>query len=263
MKKTLSILIGLALAVSVFGQSDEALSELTMTMSTQGPDYYADDAPVAVGETYLLVYVKAGQTFQGVRSDESLVNTNNLKATTSQAIAGSKCEFKAIQYAEKDYPAGGTWVLVLLDTRKANGAPGGLITGYSDSEVIPAAKKAAAGGANLGGDLKVQADDGKGLSVGSVASAPANTPDPVIAAVDPKGEKVDVRIKNFTDAASYEVQTRTSLAAGNWEPAVGGKLLQAKTLGVTPGPAAELPVTLDVPANDTVRFFRVIVPGGK
>lgn len=260
MKKILSILIGLSLAVSAFG---EGLSQVTMTISTEGPDAYADGTPVLVGETYLLVYVKSGE-FEGVRSDGTLVNpAKDLKVTTSLAVEGSKCGFKAIQYPETLYPAGGTWVIVLLDTRDANGNLGGLVTGHSDA--VPAAKSVAQGSMSPGG-MRVLADaggSGSGLTVGSLARAPSTTPNPVIAAVEPNGTAVGLKIKNFTDTANYEVQTRTSLASGNWEPAVGGVKLQARTLGVVPGPAAEMPATLTVPADDTVRFFRVIVPGGK
>jgi hypothetical protein len=40
MKQTLSILLGVALAATAFG--GDSLKELTLTLSTQGPDLYAD-----------------------------------------------------------------------------------------------------------------------------------------------------------------------------------------------------------------------------
>ncbi len=260
-QKTLSLFIGLALAASVFGAlSDESLSDLTLAISTEGPDSYADGTPVQVGETYLLVYVPVGEEFLGVRTDGSLVNPATVKVTTSLAIEGAKCGFKPIQYPATLYPAGGTWVIVLLDTRTAAGTPGGLVV--AQSEAVASATSVAGGGTSVG-EMRVLAEAGSGMAAKSLTPAPADTPDPVITALEPNGASVGIRIKNFTDKASYEVQTRTDLASGTWEPAVGGKLLQAKTLGIQPGASAELPATLTVPADDTVRYFRVIVPGGK
>ncbi len=257
MKKTLSMLLGLSLAVSAFGA--DSLSELTLSISTEGPDVYADGTPVLVGETYLLVYVKAGAAFAGVQTDGALVDpVNNVKVTTSQAIEGAKCGFKAIQYPATLFPAGGSWVIVLLDTRTADGTLGGLVAGHSAA--VPAAKRTATSGLGLG-TVRAAAASGSGLTSSAVPPAPTDTPAPVISAIEPKGTAVGLRIKNFTDKASYEVQTCTDLASGAWQQAKGGARLQA--LGRPTGPSAELPATLTVPADDTVRYFRVIVPGGK
>jgi hypothetical protein len=261
MKKALSILIGLSLVVSAFGVTSEALSELTLSISTQGPDSYADGTSVLVGETYLLVYIKAGETFKGIRTDGSLVDpVNNVRVTTSLAIAGAKCGFKAIQYPAELYPAGGSWVIVLLDTRTAAGTVGGLVAGHSAA--VASATQTAGGGTSLG-ELRATASSGSGLTADSVARATANASNPAIAGIDRNGDKVGVRIKDFTDGDIYEVQTRTDLKSGAWAPAVGGTLLQAKAIGVQAGTSAELPATLTVPSTDTVRFFRVIIPGSK
>ena len=126
MKKTLSLISGLLVAATMFGA--EVKDQLTLAMSTPGPDTYADGSPVLVGETYLLVYVKQGAVFGGVQTDGSLVDPlNNVIVTRGQAVEGAKCGYKAIQYPAATYPEGGSWVIVLLDTRKADGAVGGLI----------------------------------------------------------------------------------------------------------------------------------------
>ena len=132
MKKALLVFSGLLVATTMFGA--EVKDQRTLAMSTPGPDTYADGTPVLVGETYLLVYVKQGQVFGGVYTDGSLVDPdNNVIATTGQAVEGAKCGYKAIQYSAATYPEGGAWVIVLLDTRKADGAIGGLVAAQGAS----------------------------------------------------------------------------------------------------------------------------------
>lgn len=257
MKKTLSMISGLFLTASVFGA--DGLAQLTLSMSTPGPDVYADGTQVLPGETYLLVYVKQGAVFQGVMSDGTLADpANNLIVTKGMAVQGAKCGFKAIQYPADLYPAGGSWLIVLLDTRDASGSVGGLVAAQGASAAAAAASGSSTA-LNAVSGTAVQEGGVSGLTAAAPSRAPADTPAPVIAAVQPQGSSVDVRIKNFTDKALYEVQSTTDLASGAWQSATGGKQrVQASAQSVAAG---ELPVTVSVPANDSVRFFRVIVPG--
>ena len=225
------------------------LSQLTLSISTPGPDTYSDGQPVQVGETYLLVYVASGSTFQGVRTDGALVDpVNNRIATTATAVTGAKCGFKAIQYPAELYPAGGSWVIVLLDTRDASGAVGGLVAAQGVGESVASAS---------GDSTKLNAvgagQHGTTLAATTLSPAPADTPAPVIASVKAQGSAVDILVENVTGRALYEVQSMTDLVSGDWRPAVGGTRLRAT--------AADLPVAVQVPAGDRVRFFRVIVPG--
>lgn len=258
MKKTLSIVSVLLLGATAFSAD---LAQLTLSISTPGPDCYADGTPVLAGETYLLVYVSQGAAFLGVRTDGTLVDAvNNRVVTKGAAVQGSKCGFKAIQYPADLYPAGGSWVIVLLDTRDASGAVGGLVAAQGASAA------AASGSSTTLNAVSGTAASGEGTSVltaGALSQAPAGTPAPVISGVEPQGSSVNVRIKNFTDKALYEVQSTTDLASGAWQSASGGKQrVQANAQTVVAGEnGAELPVAVQVPANDSVRFFRVIVPG--
>lgn len=225
------------------------LSQLTLSLSTPGPDSYADGQLVQAGETYLLVYVAAGSTFQGVLTDGTLVDpVNNLVATRATAVEGAKCGFKAIQYPAALYPAGGSWVIVLLDTRDAAGVVGGLVAAQGAGSSVAAASGESAALNSLGA-----AQGGVSLSATTLSPAPADTPAPVLTAIQHQGSTVNVLIQDVTDRALYEVQSTTDLASGDWQPASGGTRLRAST--------AELPVAVQVPAADKVRFFRVIVPG--
>jgi hypothetical protein len=257
MKQTLSILFGVALAVTAFG--GDSLKELTLTLSTQGPDLYADGSAVKTGETYLLVYVHAGATNAGVRTDGTLVDSvGNAIATTGTAIDGSRCGFKAIQYPASLYPADGKWALVLLDTRDANDNVGGLVAGQSEVTTGVNLRSAASHYGPVAMD--VPTTSGLGLTSSGRTATPTGVPIPVIASVASKGNTVDIKIKDFSDKVSYEVEDCTDLAAGNWQNRSGpkGMRLQANTLGITPGAGKELPATVSIPDNDTVRFFRVI-----
>ena len=257
MKKTLSMVSGLLLAASVFGA--DGLEQLTLSISTPGPDTYADGTQVLVGETYLLVYVKQGATFQGLFTDGTLVDPENNKiATKAFAVEGAKCGYTPIQYPAALFPEGGSWVIVLLDTRKADGMVGGLVAGVGSGAATGAASALSTSLNSVGGGA---AGSGAAptLNVSAPTLALANTPQPEITAVLPKaGGAVDVRFKNISDKALYNVQSATDLA-GEWQTVA--TRVQASSQNIVQGAnGAELPAAVQVPAADKVRFFKVVVP---
>lgn len=263
MKKLLTMAAGLVLATSAFAADLPEYSTLQIT--TEGPDRYADGTDVLPGETYLLVYMQPGVTtdmFPGVRPDGTLVNSaSNRIVGTSVAIAGdhgTKCSDKQFQYLSATY-ANGTWIIVLLDTRKGNEQLGGLVSGYSivNDRVSCSADKATC-------TLTVRAQSGAGLTAITDTVPPGNLPTPVITAVARNNDSADIRFKGFADGVIYEVHSLTNLTSGGWvkaTPKTAISQISAKALGVEPGPAAELPVSVSVPANDDTRFFKVIVKG--
>ena len=253
MKKSISILTLLLVGISAMGA--EGLSQLTLSISTQGPDYYADGTTVQVGEKYLLVYVSKGVEFAGINSDGTLVDpVGNKKVTDAVAVEGAKCGFKAIQYPPTMYPAGGEFIIVLLDTRDAGGAVGNLVSqvGISDTEAA-----ASDSSTKLNAISVAATTDGGGpaLVADTQSKAPADTPAPVISKMEGAGENVSLTVDNVSETAVYEVQTTTDLSSGQWNAVVGGARLQVAT-GDTGFSA-----TVEVPENDKVRFFRVMVPG--
>ena len=256
MKKALSMVSGLLLAASVFGA--DGLSQLTLSISTPGPDCYADGTQVLVGETYLLVYVKQGATFQGLYMDGTLVDAeNNRIAAKAFAVEGAKCGYTPIQYPATMFPEGGSWVIVLLDTRKADGTVGGLVAGVGSGTAAGAASALSTSLNSVGGGA-----DGSvapALNVTAPTLALANLPQPEITAVLPKaGGAVDVRFKNISDKALYNVQSTTDLA-GEWQTVASRVQVSSQNI-VQGADGAELPATVQVPTTDTVRFFKVVVP---
>lgn len=256
MKKTISTIALMLAAAAVWAVNPG--SELTLSFSTQGPDAYADGTPVAVGETYLLVYVAQGAAFAGVQMDGTLVDpVNNKIATTSTAIRGAKCAFKAIQYPDGLFPSSGSWTIVLLDTRDEAGVPGGLVAA---SGSVAAGQAAASGSTSL---AALNGPAAGGITASAAASVPAGTvvPVPEITEVAVGGGKASLRIADFADNVIYQVETATDLSS--WEPAAGAARVQGKSARAVLGKGgrAELPAEVPVSEGDKVRFFRVIVPG--
>jgi len=257
MKQTLAIFSGLILCLSTFGTTP-----LTFSLSTPGPDAYADGTPVKVGEKYLLVYVRQGAEFKGVLMSGELVDSvNNVIAATGYAVEGAKCGFKAIQYSPTDYPEGGEWYVVLLDTRDASGAVGSLVAALGVRASTGAAAAESTSLSSLNGTSS--SDSGtSGLSASTTSSASADTPAPVITAVERgSGTAASVCFSNFKDRTLYEIQCKTNLTSGSWVAVSGGSRVSTATVSAISGSGgvSELPVSVQVPANDPVRFFRVVV----
>lgn len=255
MKKMFSVAAGVVLALSAYAINPGSLT--TLAVSTPGPDTYQDGTPVLTGETYLLVYVKQGATFQGVYTDGALVDSANSTVVLKlSAVEGSKCGYTPIQYSTDQFPAGGTWVIVLLDTRTADGTVGGLVAGLGTGPAVASASAMSTGLNALNG---AAGDGSQGISTVTAASAVPNVPAPEITSVQVNGAAVDVRFKNFSNKAIYAVQTATDLT-GEWQTVA--TRVQATAQNVVKGATGddELPATVTVQPTDTVRFFKVIVP---
>jgi len=251
MKQILSLLFGVVLAATAFG---DTLGTLTLTASTTGPDRYADGSLVLAGETYLLVYVNEGATFGGVRTDGTLVNTaSNAIATTGTATDDARCGMVAIQYPASLYPSLVEWALVLLDTRNANGV-GGLVVGVS--EVTDGVNLGTAKNSMAPAGVVAQAEAGEGLTVSRKAKLPAGVTAPVISSIEPTANGAKIRVANVAATVPYDVETTTDLASGDWSETGSGRSLQMATHGVSGG--SELAATVTAPAAE-VRFFRVVI----
>jgi hypothetical protein len=253
MKKLLFIFFSLTVAASVFGA--DSLSQLTMTISTPGPDCYKDGSRVLDGETYLLVYLKTNAAFKGVLMNGSLADpVNNVIAATARALNGG-CAFKAIQFSPNLFPSTGKWLIALLDTRKADGTAGGLVVNSGASGVVsgPSATSPTVN------DLLASSSSGSNLTLTStvIAASVPGTPAPVITAIYPHGASITVSFNNLANGNNYYLQEVTGLDSNTntW----------TTTPVVNPIPCFDSAATIsvDVPApatNQTVQFFRVVTP---
>jgi len=145
-------------------------------------------------------------------------------------------------------------MIVLLDTRKADGTVGGPVAGYSSMVASPSKKGASS--------TSMNSLSGAGVVVGEMPVLPAGVTlqKPVIASIQQGATAVKLGIKDFSYNVNYEVQTTTDLLAGPWVPAKAGVAarLVASAQNVQDG---ELKEEVPVAAEDAARFFRVVVPG--
>ncbi len=255
MKNLISVFAGLAIVTAAFGQ--ESLSQLTMTISTTGPDCYQDGSLVLNGETYLLVYLKTNAPFHGVLMDGTLADpVNNVIATRSKASKGA-CEFKAVQYAPSLYPSSGKWVIVLTDTRKSDGSVGGLVAKVGTSTAVAGQSGSSLSIASLS---TATSTSGKSTPASIIASgnalSQADVQAPVITAIEQKGGAAKIHFRGDPKySLNYEVQEVADLSSGAWVSVV--KRI-AKPAGLATQ-ASDLPPVAPADSGN-VRFFRVVIP---
>lgn len=251
MKKSVAIFAGaIAILLTLNSWASLVGSKGTLTVSTTGPDKYSDGTSVVAGETYLLVYVGNGSVFGGVQPDGTVSDGSRVAATFS-ADANSSCPYTPVTFSTVDYPEGGSWVLVLLDTRKADGTVGGPVAAFSALEVAPKATASTMSVKGVSGDVA--------LTAGTGALLPDGVKSPVIASVQAADSNVKLGIKNFDSNVNYEVQSSASLNGG-WTPVKSGVAgrLQANAQNVV---GDELKTEVPVVENEKARFYRVVVPG--
>jgi hypothetical protein len=249
MKTLLTVFCGMMMAAIVHGAADEGLPQQTLQFRTEGPDAYADGTPVVPGETYALVYVKAGGAFQGVRPDGTLVSPDNVVVTTSVATDEHRCLTKQIQYPVSLYPAGGQWLVVLLDTRSSASSVGGLVAASSGDG---AGAKCQAGGGTALGTLNATSPGG-GLASTRPAAVPEGIQPPVITGIAVQGGGVHLTVANCTNT-TYVVESSADM--GTWQTATANEADSRITpLGGGTG-ARTVPLT----EGASVRFFKVVVP---
>ena len=208
-KKLAMILAAVAAGAAVAGQDN-----LLATFSTQGPDCYADGTVVPDGECYALVWTKTGASFAGITVDGKAAGDQDLNRVLCIAplAKGGRCpdvvvevdKLVAVQWAE-----GGTFSLHLLDTRKADGTPGGVasgVNGYGAAEAFSLAAKTAADG--------VQAATATNAALAATATVlPASIPQPKIKSIEVKDGVVRLTVERTSRLMRYAVSSGESPAA--------------------------------------------------
>ena len=131
MKKILMMLAMAATSAALAGQDN-----LLATFSTKGPDCYADGTVVKDGESYALVWTKAGAAFAGITVTGEAVGDQNLNRVLCIAplAKDGRCPDVVVEVNKLVadlYAGAGTFSLHLLDTRKADGTPGGVEAGVN------------------------------------------------------------------------------------------------------------------------------------
>lgn len=141
MKKILMTILAMA-ATSATLPCFADQGSVMLTISTKGPDCYADGTPVQDGERYAIVWTRSGATFAGITVDGKAAGdpADNEVVTVKKCAKDGHCiEFVYEIPANKvsQYVGKGTFSVHLLDTRTADGTPGGKkvgVNGFSDSQ---------------------------------------------------------------------------------------------------------------------------------
>ena len=132
MKKSLMVMLAVAVTSAALAGQDNLLA----TFSTKGPDCYADGTVVKDGESYALVWTKAGAAFAGITVTGEAVGDQDLNRVLCIAplAKDGRCPDVVVEVNKLVadlYAGAGTFSLHLLDTRKADGTPGGVEAGVN------------------------------------------------------------------------------------------------------------------------------------
>lgn len=133
MKKSFAALMCLVAATSFAG-----MNNIVVTFGTKGPDKYADGTTVVDGEVYALVWTPSGAAFAGINADGSAIAPSKIVRKVACAENGGcpNMQFQIPEEEAKSYP-GGTWSVVLLDTRRfAADADGKVLLDASGNKVV-------------------------------------------------------------------------------------------------------------------------------
>lgn len=254
MKKLVTMVVGAMAAVAAFAA---AQNDLRVTFWSAGPDQYKDGSTVVDGEMYALIWTKAGSTFAGFAADGSLVD-----AAASQLVVagpwaqGGKCKpmIHLIDAAKAPAYAAGTFALVCLDTRNADGtvsAPKRDADGLADLTVVNGATMVAT---STSDGLSSSMNSKGGVIIDTASPLPEGVPQPEITGlemVNVNGEPMmKLTVKNTVPYLRYK-GAKVELSAG------------AESAGQDTGIAANGAATTDkevevlVPAKGKQGFFKV------
>ena len=211
--KNILMTILAAVAIPAMAGQDNILA----TFSTKGPDRYADGTVVKDGECYALVWTKTGATFAGITVTGEAAGDQDLNRVLCVAplAKDGRCREVVVEVNKvvaDQYAGAGTFSLHLLDTRKADGTPGGLeagVNGYGTAQEFSLAAKSAADG--------VQAGVATNAALAATATIlPASIPQPKIKSIEVKDGVVRLTVARTSRLMRYGVSsgaTPTGLAA--------------------------------------------------
>ena len=209
MKKILMILAAAATsaALPLLAGQDNLLA----TFSTKGPDRYADGTLVKDGESYALVWTKAGATFAGITVTGEAVGDQNLNRVLCIAplAKDGRCPDVVVEVNKVVadlYAGAGTFSLHLLDTRKADGTPGGVeagVNGYGATQAF-----------TLSAATQLQSGVATNAALAATATVlPDSIPQPKIKSIEVKDGIVRLTVARTSKFVRYGVSSGTTPGA--------------------------------------------------
>lgn len=201
MKKSLMMM----LAVVATGAAVAGQDNLLVTFSTKGPDCYADGTVVKDGECYALVWTKADASFEGITVTGEAVGDQDLNRVICIAplAKGGRCPDVVVEVNKVVadlYAGAGTFSLHLLDTRKADGTPGGVeagVNGYGTAQEF-----------TLSAAEQLQSGVATNAALAATATVlPASIPQPKIKSIEVKNGIVRLTVARTSKMVRYGVSS--------------------------------------------------------
>ena len=206
-------LILLFLPVCLFA----AANDVVLTFSTPGPDTYADGTTVLDGESYALVWTKAGATFGGIAADGKLLSENDKIVLVAGVAEGGKCPTTVFEIEAADFAAyeGGSFALYLLDTRVKDEEGNVSVAGANAlATTAPESVNAIGVAATASSSAESSPSPRTFTCATSVALANvgvhAKIDVPTITALKVEGETVSITVKDTSPTADYFVVPGTT-----------------------------------------------------
>lgn len=226
-----------------------------ITVSTGGPDTYADGTTVLDGECYALVWVKRGKEFAGFTAEGKMVDEeNNLLVCVLPRAKNGRCEETTVQIEKsraEELASTGSYVLALLDTRSADKATVAAIKsdlakgvqGYGEVDAV----------ANTSTAIQVVSNEQVGketpVSATQVTALPDSVRSPVIKSAEVKDGVFIVTVEQTVPFIRYNL-------AGGETPAATDKA------GIAEAPKAgnatqTIELKYPIKEGESVKFFKV------
>ena len=268
MKKAICSMV---LALAAAFAASAAVNDVRLTFYTKGPDTYKDGTTVRDGEFYALVWVAKDAAFQGFNADGTLVakEGNELIAAVPFAENGhlAFCA-KLIAAADMARYEGGTFELVMLDTRNADGTVSAAkrvgetgawelaaVNGYQPIASVTPQAAALSTALNIASPIRI----------GFTSEIPEGTPQPVITGMTmregPNGREMVIRVKG---TAAYLRYTAAAVELGGTAENGEAESLPLNKNYTTASPAAsngaadpDDEIEIVVPATGKRGFFCV------
>lgn len=237
---------------------------LLLTVSSAGPDRYADGKLVCDGEYYALVSVRDGVPFAGFAADGTVSDPASSRILFMLPLAeNGRCPRTSVALDPAVVSSGESLFLVLLDTRatarsgarlRVDGWGVAVSPALSSGAARPQASVATMSATSSGSAFS---EVGGRLEKGSmqISSVPAGAESPRITGFRCDGDEIVLTVEDTTNVLDYNVREgETPEVLGRSDAAVGP---------VTGDPSR--PIVLRVPAEQgtKARFFKIIRHGGE
>ena len=240
--KKLMFAAAMAVALGAFADGDD---NVTVLVSTKGPDRYLGGEVVMDGECYALVWSKDG-VFEGFTADGAPIDANDRVVNVGAVARNGRCKAAyEVKASLADELANGVYAVFLLDTRVTEGGvtrPRGFVDGKlvalnGYGEVADGvAISAGTGCAVVGGG-----SEGKSVSV--FAEPADGVEQPQVTRIVPEGDMMAIYVKGLK--GYMRVRSGKTLALSD---------------GVTPAVPTEASeeIKLLVPKTGSSGFYKVI-----